>query len=375
MDSTDLNKTGMKILIVDDTSANIDVLRLSLEAEGYNLAFAPNGKVALKLVANNKPDLILLDIMMPEMDGLETCKQLKSSDETKEIPVIFITAKIETGDIIKGFQIGGADYIGKPFRHEEVCSRVKTHLQLVASQKQLKKKNHSLVDLNNLKNAFIGMAAHDLRNPLTIICGLTDLIMMSQKYDLPKKIKEDIMIINDTGKDMLAVINNLLDITAIESGKLKVELMPGKLKPLIEKQLKRFTISSKNKEIEIHTSLSDIDNILFDHDYIKQIIDNLISNALKFSEFNKNIFITLKMQGEEALFSVRDEGPGISEEDQKMLFKPFQKLNARPTGGERSTGLGLTIVKKLIEDHNGRFSVESQLGVGSKFSFTLPLQP
>ncbi len=374
MDDNNFDKSEMKILLVDDTPANIDVLKHALQSEGYKLSFAPNGKVALKLADHNVPDLILLDIMMPEMDGLETCSHLKSNEKTKDIPIIFITAKTETEDVVKGFQLGGVDYIAKPFHREEVCARVKTHLQLVQAWKMLKSQNKSLEELNKLKNAFVGMAAHDLRNPLSIICMLTQLMIMDKNTLTPEIIEKKLNMIRNSGKRMLSLINNLLDVTAIESGNLKLNIKPGSLKTLVSERIQIFEIGAREKEIQINSTLADIDDFLFDPNYIAQVIDNLITNALKFSESNKNVYVTLGREGPNAKISVRDEGPGISKEDQEKLYGAFQKLTAQPTAGEKSTGLGLAIVKKVIEAHKGEISVESELGAGATFSFTLPTE-
>lgn len=172
MKREDLDITGMEIMIVDDTPENIDVLRKTIESQGLKISFALDGEAALRLVEGCMPDLILLDIMMPKLDGFETCKRLKDNPNTYDIPIIFLSAKIETDDIVQGFKLGAMDYITKPFKHDEVCARVRTHLQLVlahkyliSTQRQLESKNKHLLKMNELKNTFIGMAMHDLQNP------------------------------------------------------------------------------------------------------------------------------------------------------------------------------------------------------------------
>ncbi len=172
MKREELDITGMEILIVDDTPENIDVLRKAIESQGLKISFALDGQAALELVKDCMPDLILLDIMMPKMDGFETCRRLKDNPDTYDIPVIFLSAKTETDDVVKGFKLGALDYITKPFKHDEVCARVQTHLQLVlahkyliSTQRQLEAKNKHLLKMNDLKNTFIGMAMRDLQNP------------------------------------------------------------------------------------------------------------------------------------------------------------------------------------------------------------------
>ncbi|MGR3179553.1 MAG: hybrid sensor histidine kinase/response regulator [Candidatus Anammoxibacter sp.] len=366
------NGKKQTVLVVDDSAPNIFVLEGVLN-EDYNVLVAKDGGSALSIIEKDRPDLILLDIMMPGMDGLEVCSKLKNNKKTKDIPIIFITSKTETEDVVKGFKIGAVDYITKPFKRGEVYARVRTHLQLVNAQKQLKIQNQRLVELDKLKNNFVGMAAHDLRNPLTSICMLTQLIIKEVEDLSLSEVDEKLIMIRNSSKRMIALINNLLDVTVIESGKLELNIRPYSMKELIQERIKMFKIDAKRKKIRIHALLNEIENVLFDHNYITQVIDNLITNALKFSESDKNVYVTLDKNISGAKISVRDEGPGISEEDQAKLYGTFQKLSARPTGDEKSTGLGLAIVKKVIEAHRGELNVESQLGKGTTFSFTLPV--
>ncbi|GJL78899.1 MAG: hypothetical protein NPINA01_18880 [Nitrospinaceae bacterium] len=369
---------GNKVLIVDDTPANIDVLRKTLEPEGYELSVATSGESALKIASHFKPDLILLDIMMPGIDGYETCRRLKRDAGNKDIVVIFISAKNETKDVVKGFSMGAVDYINKPFHHEEVCARVRTHINL-RSLTELREKLFSklennvnrLTELGELKNKFLGMAAHDLRNPLVSIRGLSDLLLDKNNQFSDEQVREFITTMHDASQHMLCLVNDLLDTSVIESGKLSLSLKKCSLHGLIEKVVRANRRLAEKKQMEIQLSLADLPDLYLDPNRITQVLENLISNAVKFSSPGSNIFVSIESANEDVKVSVRDEGPGISEEDQKKLFKGFQKLSARPTGGESSTGLGLAIVKKMVEAHGGTLDVESRLGVGSTFSFTI----
>ncbi len=362
-----------RVLLVDDNLADIDILKRTLKAEGYKIAFANNGKTALEIVEHKRPDLILMDILMPGIDGFETFSLLKERELTKEIPVIFITGKTNSTDIVRGFGLGGIDYIVKPYQCEEVCARVKTHLMLATAQKQLNEQNKELIKHNNLKNTFIGVAAHDLRNPLTAVCGLAQLMMMKPDDISTGEIKQYSEQIHLTGKRMLYLVNELLNVAEIESGHLKLDLQSCSLKNLILERIQLFEINAKQKGIEIDKSLDEIDDVFFDPNYISQVIDNLISNAIKFSEFNKKIFVTLRQEVLQARVCVEDEGPGISEKDKKSLFGFFKKLSAKPTGGENSTGLGLSISKRIVEEHGGTINAESEIGSGATFCFFLPI--
>ncbi len=367
------------VLVVDDTEANVDILLKTLDDE-YEVVVAIDGKTALELINKNKPDIILLDIMMPGIDGYGVCERLKKNPKTENIPIIFITGRHEIESKTKGFELGAIDYITKPFEILEVKARVKTQLSLMLAKKELTNQNEileekvqELIKMNDLKNSFIGMLAHDLRSPLSVICGLTQIIH-SKKGDIPpEKIEKHSTMIYSSSKRMLSLINNLLDVSMIESGHLKLDLKLNSLNKLVQERVELFEYQAKKKGIEIFRSFIEVEEFLFDQHYISQVVDNLVSNAIKFSEPNKNIYVSINYSDGKVKVSIKDEGPGISQSDQNNLYMPFGKLSAEPIGGENSTGLGLSIAKKVIETHKGTISVESELGKGTTFSFSLPI--
>jgi len=240
-------------------------------------------------------------------------------------------------------------------------------------ERALRKANQELQSLNQLKNKFLGMAAHDLRNPLVSIGGFTQLMLDGDFGPVTEDQKEFLALIKDTSYDMLNLVNDLLDISVIESGKLDLNLKPGSLKDLITKRLRIIGPVAEKKEIIIHEALAHIPEVVFDSNRISQAIDNLISNAVKFSPPGSNIYVILAEEDQRAKFSVRDEGPGIPVEEQSKLFGEFQPLSTQPTGGEKSTGLGLSITKKIVEAHGGSIGAQSQVGAGSTFIILLPL--
>ncbi len=366
--------SGPKILIVDDTPANIDVLDLFLEKEGYKISIAQSGESALDLADRISPDLILLDVMMPGIDGFETCRRLKSNDKTSDIPIIFITARNESADIIKGFSLGGVDYITKPFSQEEVCARVHLHLKLKTLMAALETKNQKLADLNDLKNKFLGMASHDLRNPISTIQGFSKILLDHGETLAEDAKKEFLQSIHKVSNDMLTLLDDLLNISTIESGKLELQVKRGSFGQLVKERVRMYQVMAERKNLATHLDIEEMAEFSFDPNRISQVIDNLLSNAIKFSPPGKEIYIWLGQRNGQAKFSVRDQGPGISPEDQDKLFKHFQKLKARPTADEPSHGLGLAIAKKMVEAHKGKITVESQPGSGATFSFLIPLE-
>lgn len=230
-----------------------------------------------------------------------------------------------------------------------------------------------LVDLNQLKSKFLRIAAHDLRNPLVSIRGLGEILLNEAPGPLTPDQKEYLTVIHSASNRMLALVDDLLDISVIESGKLDMQLKKGSLEKVIAERIRIHKVFADEKRIALHWKYSDLPEALFDPSKIAQVIDNLLGNAIKYSPFDSNIYTIVELNNGMVMVSVRDEGPGIPEEDRVRIFREFQKLRLEPTGGEKSTGLGLAIARKIVEAHRGRLQVESQLGRGSTFSFTLPL--
>ena len=376
---SDSDSSKFKILIVDDILANIEVLHETLEQEGYVISVATHGKMALDVAPHLKPDLILLDIMMPGMSGYETCQKLKANEHTRDFPVIFISAKGETEDIVEGFRVGGVDYIAKPFRREEVCSRVRTHAQLNYFKKKQKNRiqelefqNNRLAKLDDIKNRFLGTAMHDLRNPLSSISGLSELFLRGEESYTADEKKNLVKLINKTSKDLLRMVHDLLDIAVFESGELSLKPSSGNLSDVLLAQVQVNQVYSSQKNINIVSSLEKVPDSIFDPNRIGQVMDNLINNAIKFSQPGTSVEIGLSSSEQNLEFYVKDEGPGIPEKDQSQLFTEFPKIGVYPTGGEKSTGLGLSIVKKIVEAHFGSIQVESEEGRGTVFYVQLP---
>jgi len=318
--------------------------------------------------------------LLTEMDGFEVCRHLKGNHKTKDIPVIFITAKNEAEDMIKGFDMGGVDYITKPFQYEVVAARIKSQIEIkkLSNLKEfmineLGKKNQHLLQLDQAKNKILSMAAHDLRNPLASIRGLSKILLKGINNLSQEEINEFLTIINDSSNHMLNLVNDLLDYSVIESGHVDLRINMNSMSQLIQSRIRINEIIFESKMIKI---VSDIDTeceFKFDKGRISQVIDNLLTNAAKFSNPGSSIYVKLEKTEKHAKVSVKDEGPGISKEDQKKIFDGFQRLNQRPTAGEKSTGLGLAIVKKILQSHGGYLEIESELGSGSTFSFFLPI--
>ncbi len=363
------------IIIVDDIVKNLQVLGTMLEEENFDVAVAQDGFEALDIIEADPPDLILLDIMMPEINGYEVCEKLKQNEKTKDIPVIFLTAKNESEDVVAGFKIGGVDYVTKPFNKDELLVRIKTHLELKYSKDIILRQNAKLRELNDEKNEFLGIAAHDLKNPLSGIKGLAELIAMGNMEEA--EIIDFANHIKTSAEFMFGLITDLLDINSIEEGKLNLNCEVFPINALLNNAILEFKQRAEAKNIELISNIKTTYVMVnLDMPKTRQVIENIISNAIKFSPLNKQIYINSSVEKSNnfVLIEVQDQGPGISSEDMKKLFGKFARLSARPTADEHSTGLGLSIVKKLVEAMGGKIWCESQPGKGSSFKFTFPIQ-
>jgi two-component system, sensor histidine kinase and response regulator len=361
------------ILIVDDEPRNLQLLGSFLKQQGYSVAVAQDGQQALDFVQKRLPDIILLDVMMPQMDGFEVCRRLKAIEAHRRIPVLFVTALTDTDNILKGFEVGGVDYINKPIIQSEVLARVRVHLENQRLVREMADANRDLIELNQLKNRFMGMAAHDLRNPLSGIIGFSELLLAGDFGELSEEQKPIIERLHATGGRMLNLVNDLLDVSVIESGRLTLRIEPHSLRAMIEEQLKLHRLTADKKQIGLVTDYQTEEVTEFDRERMMQVFDNLLGNAIKFSPAGSRIGIQLAHHADRIQFSISDQGPGLNEADQAKLFGTFQKLSAQPTAGEKGTGLGLAISQKIVEAHGGTIAVKNRPGGGATFTVDLPV--
>lgn len=364
-----------RILIVDDDRLNIHILRGILKAEGYQLDSAGSGEEALKKYPEFTPDLVLLDVMMPGINGFQTCRQLKDNYGEDCAPIIFITAKNESDDVVEGFSAGGIDYLPKPFQPGEVVVRVRTHLHSRILAEQQKALVDQLSKADAAKNRFLGMAAHDLRNPLAGIRGLSEFLLDKSFGPLTTDQEDLVDNILTASQSMLQLVNELLDMATIESGELKIDRKETDLIPLIEKSIffAKMNADKKGTKIDFNPP-SERTKLFIDPDKIMQVVDNLLSNAIKYSPPKSIVSVEFTAPAGAPSISVKDQGPGIPEGERDKLFKDFGRLSAQPTGGEKSTGLGLAICRKIVEAHGAIVSAENLPDLGCEFKVTFPIQ-
>jgi two-component system, sensor histidine kinase and response regulator len=363
MNSQDIEK--YKILIVDDVAKNIQLVANYLTKAGYEINFALDGRNALEHAFRDKFDLIILDIMMPEMDGFEVCRQLKDNPSTSEIPVIFLTAKTDDVSIAKGFEAGGVDYIIKPFNPSELLARVKTHIRLRLREVEL-------TSLNRTKDVFLSIIGHDLKTPVANIVSIGEILINNIGEATEEEKNELLRDIVESGRQGLWLLENLLSWTRIQTGKITYDPQNLVLEEVINKNINFISPIAIRKAIHLHAECQPGLIVYTDLNVLNTIIRNLISNALKFTpkEGEVSIKATKAASGEIILF-ITDNGVGIEPERLNNLFQSIGQTSTLGTMNEKGSGLGLALVSDLVKLINARIEVESELCIGSTFKIYL----
>lgn len=381
-----------RILVVDDTAMNLQIVATVLSRAGYQVFPATSGAEALKRVETACPELILLDVNMPEMDGFEVLRRLRHNPHTRDTPVIFVTAANDVQTVTAGLEAGAVDYVSKPFNPAELLARIRTHIELKRSRDELIRcaqelavSNEQLIALNNEKNEFLGVAAHDLRNPLSGILGMAEMLIESPELPHADAVRM-LEMVAKSAQEMFYLIQALLDVNAIEEGKMAIQNEAFSAGSLLRDLQERHSTAARQKHIQLHLALPAQEITLFaDRLLTAQVLTNLLSNAIKYSPFHKEIWITLFAP--DALpnppeppptspwgsIAIRDQGPGLTAADKAKLFGKFVRLSAQPTGGELSVGLGLSIVKKLLIAMHGAVWCDSEPDQGATFYIALPM--
>ena len=372
VNSPDLHQD--KILIVDDNITNLEIAQKFLMFANYKVLTAKSGLEAFTVVDEHRPDLILLDIMMPGLTGFDVCKTLKANPDTADIPVIFLTALNQSDDLVKGFEFGAVDYITKPFSKNIFLTRIKNQLELVRKNKIILNQNHKLIKLNEDKNGLLAITAHDLRNPLQVILSASELLMRQINLAENPSINEMLDSIVYSSKKAINIIQDLLEVQALEEGKIKTDLTVFDARDVVISLVDDYLYIANNKHIQlIYEESEENCTILCDNRKLSRIIENLLSNAIKFSPENTTVTVKCNFEnfGNDDKYihiSINDEGPGFSDDDLPKIFSKFSKLSAKPTGNESSTGLGLSIAKKLTELLDGNIYFDTMPGKRHMFS-------
>jgi signal transduction histidine kinase len=377
------------ILVVDDTLENLRLLASMLNGQGYEVRPVNGGKQALQAIERDPPDLILLDINMPEMDGYEVCRRLRKQPGCSDIPVIFLTALTETDCRVNAFNVGGVDYITKPFQLDEVYARIRTHLRLRRLQAELEERNRTLQESNErlralekLRDDLIHMVVHDMRSPLSNILIMLEMLASDLPEDAPGRMHKDVAVARTSTRELVEMARQLLDINRMEQRSLPLDLGPHGLFALIDQSLAEMSHLARVSSVRLEQSGGD-QTVLCDEAIVRRILNNLLSNGIKHAPRESAVVIHTERYGEHcARISVVDQGQGIPEEFRSRIFQKFEQVEARRTKKYHSVGLGLAFCRLATEAHGGQIGVNGSserviegpgAEQGTRFWFTLPL--
>lgn len=371
----EINPSEYKILIVDDVMSNVLLLKVLLTNEKFAIATASNGRQALEQVEKENPDLVLLDVMMPDMSGFEVAQHLKSNPQTAEIPIIFLTALNSTADIVKGFQVGANDFISKPFNKEELIIRVTHQISLVAAKRLILSKTEELQRTIAGRDKLYSVIAHDLRSPMGSIKMVLNMLILNLPFEkIGAEMYELLTMANQTTEDVFSLLDNLLKWTKSQIGKLNVVYQDVDLVEVTDGVIEVFSMVASLKKIRIREMKPERMMVNADIDMLKTVVRNLLSNAIKFSKENSEILVKMEEVNGMAVVSVQDHGCGISEEGQKKLLHADTHFSTFGTNNEEGSGLGLLLCKDFVVKNGGKLWFTSKEGEGSIFSFSIPVK-
>ena len=357
------------ILVVDDTVENLRLLSGMLAVRGYDVRPVTSGREALEMFAQEPPDLVLLDVMMPEMNGFEVCTKLRGNPEWHGVPVIFLTALSDVGDKVKGFAAGGTDYITKPFQLEEVLARVENQLALRQARRQLSAQLEQLRSLERLRDDLVHMIVHDMRSPLTVLIGRLELLKPHVANGPGKTL--------DTALRSAVALNRmadtLLDVSRLEDGKMPVHRTPCDLSKLAADVRASFAAVEPDRVIDL--DCPEPVTATCDPGLVQRVLENLVSNGVKHTPSGGRLRIAATALPGRARLTVQDEGEGVPPEARERIFEKFGNVAARKSRSYHSAGLGLAFCKLAIQAHGGTIGVDSATPQGSLFWVELPSGP
>jgi len=368
-----INRSDYKILIVDDVVSNVLLLKILLSNEKFQVCTASNGNMCIEQAKKEKPDLILLDVMMPDISGFDAAVILKKDPETMDIPIIFLTALNNPNDLVHGFQVGANDFLTKPFNKEELLMRVMHQIQLVAAKRIIVRQNEELKRTISNRDKMYSVIAHDLRSPMASIRMVLNLAV---NVVSPEMVGPEIYNLldkaNRESEDTHDLLDNLLKWTKSQTGRLSVVYQNLDLDDIVPGVVDIFHVIAEMKKINLRCLPSEEKiTVRADNDMLKTIIRNFLSNAVKFTPEGKDVEVFYKREGDFARISVRDQGVGIDADRVDTIFRKGETTYG--TGGEEGSGLGLQLCQDFARKNGGEAYVESVLGEGSTFSFTVPL--
>ena len=355
------------ILIVDDIPENLQILGNTFAPLEANIIIAQDGETAISNAREEIPDIILLDIAMPGTNGFDVCRALKDEPSTKDIPIVFVTAKTSSDDLKKGFEMGAVDYVTKPFNPSELTMRVSNHLELSKSKKRLEK-------LLDDKNKFITLVAHDIKSPLSGVKSLMGILV--DEYDTLDEAerKEIVESLYESIESQYSFVDDLLKWGQLQLNRVELNKESICSDQLITAIINVQKLNAANKSISLDANIKTEAKLFADATHVENVVSNLVSNAIKFSPKDSHITISADSNGEMIVISVKDNGVGMSDSDKNKLFKKNIIHTTPGTNNEKGTGLGLLLTKEMVEKNGGRIWFESELGKGTTFFVSFPAE-
>lgn len=353
-----------KILIVDDNLENLKVVGNILQSEKFDIAVSLSGESAINILLNNEIDLILMDVMMPEMDGFETCRKIKQIESLKEIPLIFLTAKAQTDDILEAFAAGGVDYIFKPFNRLELLARVNTHLDLFLSKRKLK-------ELYRNRDMIYSILAHDIQSPFNRIFQFLELLNDGYIQPASAEYNELLNFLNQENQRTKELIKELIEWGSLQMNESRNQLKPVYLKPIADSVITFLEQQYRMKSIEIQNNIPERVRVICNEKSLEVIFRNLLTNAIKFTPNGGQISFSSEDSGQKTAVLLKDSGIGMSDDVVEKLFAHHEFYKTSGTNNEKGSGFGLQIIKDLIRKNKAELRVESKQDEGTTFTILM----
>ncbi len=413
------SKDTIRILVAEDSPTQAEQMKYLLEGQGYPVTIAVNGRRALALARQDKPALIISDVVMPELDGYEFCREVKSDATMKAIPVILVTSLSSPHDVVKGLECGADSFLRKPYNENHLLARIEQVLtnhdlreegrmragieivlsgqrhfitaerqqildllistyeeavrineELSTANRQLEMRNREVERANQFKDEFLSMMSHEVRTPLNAILGFSELLLDGRFGPLAGKPQQYVDHIHNSGRHLLRLTNDILDVSRIEAGRMELVVETVSLQTVVSEVLESLRPLSEKKSQNLGQKMDGKLTVRADPTRIRQVLTNLVGNAIKFTPTGGSIEVRAHLTGDNVRINVEDDGPGIPAHEREHIFQAFYRLKRE--GETEGTGLGLSISHRLVEMHGGRLDVESRSGTGSCFFFTLP---
>ena len=355
------------VLVVDDNRGDLRLAQEAIRGDDFEVEAASSGAEALLAIERRLPDIVLLDLVLPDMDGGQVLQRIRAAEPSRDLPVIIVTGKCDTDDVVAGLTQGANDYITKPYNAEVVRARIRLHHTAKRSRDELKR-------INRLKDEFLSVASHDLQNPVSTIIGYSAWLLEGRAGGLADPQRDAVARVFKNATFMRELIADLLDLLKIEAGRMTLYPERCDLAEVVREATERNAFAAEDKDIGLRASVDPrVPSVVADPLKLQQLLNNLISNGIKFSNPGAQVEVQVKRVLGGVQLAVSDTGQGIPEAERDKLFRKWGQLSVRATRGEKSTGLGLMIAKKIVDLHGGRIWVESEVGKGSTFHVFLPL--